>query len=99
MYRHDCAVGYGGIFLACCDTLTTHEITLSNWNCELVVCQIQLNNRSSLHSFKKKVWWKAVQLIKALKTLTAFLRTEVDSLNEDNVWNGLTGQMLLFTIT
>ena len=48
MYRQDRDDGYGGVFLACRDTLITHEITLTDTNCELTVCQINLNNHCTL---------------------------------------------------
>ena len=48
IYRHDQADGYGGVFVACHDTLLTHEIYPSTLSCELVACHIQLVNQSSL---------------------------------------------------
>ena len=48
VYRQDRADGYGGVFLACRDNLITHEVTLTNTNCELIVCQVQFSNQCTL---------------------------------------------------
>jgi len=48
VYCRDRDDGYGGIFLACCNTLATHEVNLSDANCEVVACQIQFKNHPSL---------------------------------------------------
>ena len=48
VYRRDLADGYGGVFLACHDNLITHEVTLTDTNCELIVCQVQFSNQCTL---------------------------------------------------
>ena len=47
IYCRDRDDGYGGVFIACCDTLASHDI-LIECTSELVACQIQLANHSSL---------------------------------------------------
>ena len=47
-YRRDRADGYGGVFIACHDTLASHDIILNECTSELVACQIQLTDHSSL---------------------------------------------------
>ena len=48
VYRQDRCDGYGGVFVACCDNLATHDVHLSTSSCELVACHIQLTDHSSL---------------------------------------------------
>ena len=47
-YRRDRADGYGGVFIACRDTLASHDILLNECTSELVACHIQLTDHSSL---------------------------------------------------
>ena len=48
IYRQDRCDGYGGVFVACCDNLATHDVHLTASSCELVACHIQLTDHSSL---------------------------------------------------
>jgi len=48
VYRKDRPDGYGGVFIACRDTLSSSEIPLNDSPSELVACQIQLADHSSL---------------------------------------------------
>lgn len=47
-YHHNRADGYGGVFIACHNSLTLYELDTSTASCELVSCQIKLINNSSL---------------------------------------------------
>ena len=48
VYHQDQADGYGGVFVACRDTFTTHDIHLTALSCELMACHIQLADQPSL---------------------------------------------------
>ena len=48
IYRKDRVDGYGGVFIACRDTLTSNELIFTDSSSELVACKIQLADRSSL---------------------------------------------------
>jgi len=48
VYHKDRPDGYGGVFIACCNALSTTEIPVCNSVAELVACQIQLADHSSL---------------------------------------------------
>ena len=46
IYRHDREDGYGGVFLACHNTLTSHEIPYNGPE-EIIACKIELTNGQS----------------------------------------------------
>lgn len=48
VYRKDRHDGYGGVFIACRNTLTSSKLQLNETPSELVACQIQLADHSSL---------------------------------------------------
>ena len=48
VYRCDRDDGYGGVFVACRDSLMSYELDLISISCELVVCQVKLSDNSSL---------------------------------------------------
>ena len=48
VYRQDRADNYGGVFVACRDTLATHDIQVTVSSCKLIDCRICLSDHSSL---------------------------------------------------
>jgi len=50
VYRKGHPDGHGGVFIACHNVLSTSEIPVSNSDVELVACQIQPADHSSLLS-------------------------------------------------
>ena len=48
VYHHDCTDGYGGVFVAYHNSLTSCELDTSDISYELVSCQIKLMNNTSL---------------------------------------------------
>ena len=48
VYRRDRVDGYGGVFVACHDSLVSYGLDLTNTSCELVACQVRLSDTSSL---------------------------------------------------
>ena len=48
VYRHDRANGYGGVFVACCESLISFSLETGDTSSELVACQISLSNNPTL---------------------------------------------------
>ena len=48
VYRHDRKDGYGGVFIACRESLTSCSLEPANNFCEIVACEIELLNSSKL---------------------------------------------------
>ena len=48
IYRKDCVDGYGGVCIACCNILTSSELTFTNSSSELVACKIHFADHSHL---------------------------------------------------
>ena len=46
VYRQDRSDGYGGVFLACCNKMTSREISIIT-QCEIVACHITLAESQS----------------------------------------------------
>ena len=47
IFRHDREDGYGGVFIACHNTLICHEVSYSG-NHDIVACKLKLLNNNSL---------------------------------------------------
>ena len=48
VYHHDREDGYGGVFIACQDSLTSCNLEIPNNSCEIVACEIELLNNTKL---------------------------------------------------
>ena len=48
VYRQDREDGYGGVFIACQESLSSCSLEIPNNCCEIVACEIKLSNNSKL---------------------------------------------------